>query len=224
MQIDLPYGRGETVSAEIPDARVAGFVSPNTVEIGDELQTLRQALSQPIDAPSFRDFLADARDVLFIVNDATRPTPTARVLDVIAADLEGVDCKFIVATGVHRAPTEDEYVQIFGEHYARLKDRVHAHDARADEMEFLAVDRERLRLSGEDDEMRGLTAGRFSRSSLSIFRPSFLPAGRCSLPRGAAETPARLPARRWEPGRDPWGRRHPSRPPRSRGARPRTVR
>ncbi len=139
MQITLPYGKDGDLRAELPDARVAGFLEPNTVDIADESQTLRKAVEAPINAPTLAAFLADARDVLFIVNDATRPTPTAQVLDTIADDLEGLDCSFIVATGVHRAPTEEEYVQIFGDHYERLRDRIHAHDARTDEMVFLGT-------------------------------------------------------------------------------------
>jgi len=141
MQITLPYGKDGDLQGSLPDERVAGFVEPNTVDIADESVTLRAALDAPINGPTLADFLADARDVLFIVNDATRPTPTSRVLDIIADDLEGVNCRFIVATGVHRAPTEEEYVQIFGDHYARLKDRIHAHDARTDEMVFLGTSR-----------------------------------------------------------------------------------
>lgn len=139
MQITLPYGKDGDLQGSLPDERVAGFVEPNTVDIADETVTLRAAVETPINAPTLAEFLGDARDVLFIVNDATRPTPTSRVLDIIAEDLEGVDCHFIVATGVHRAPTEEEYVQIFGGHYARLKDRIHAHDARSDEMVFLGT-------------------------------------------------------------------------------------
>jgi nickel-dependent lactate racemase len=61
------------------------------------------------------------------------------VLDLLVDDLEGVRVDFMVATGIHRAPTEDEYIQIFGEsHYRRFKDHIHAHDARkSEDMVFL---------------------------------------------------------------------------------------
>ncbi len=139
MRVSLPYGEDGALRAELPSDRVMGFLEPNTVAIGDEAQTLRLALDAPISSPRLGEFLADARNLLVIVNDATRPTPTALVLDAIAQDLEGVDCRFIVATGVHRAPNEQEYLQIFGEHYPRIAHRVHAHDARRDEMVFLGT-------------------------------------------------------------------------------------
>jgi nickel-dependent lactate racemase len=75
MKLDVPYGK-ETVPLEVPDD--AEVVYPNEVEGQDEGKVLAEALANPITSKNFGAFLADARDVLFIVNDATRPTPTAR--------------------------------------------------------------------------------------------------------------------------------------------------
>lgn len=141
MILKVPYGKDGYIEAEIDDSRLAGIISPNEVEIGDETEVIRRALANPIGASSLRDFLKDARDVLFIVNDATRPTPTARVLDIIENDIEGYQVKFLVATGIHRAPTQEEYIQIFSErHYSRFKDRIFSHDARkSEDMVFLGT-------------------------------------------------------------------------------------
>jgi len=130
MKLDVPYGK-ETVPLEVPDD--AEVVYPNEVEIKDEGKVLAEALANPINAKSFADFLSDARDVLFIVNDATRPTPTARVLELIAGDLEGVNASYIIATGAHRAPTEEELREIFGALYDDVKGRTIIHDAKRDE-------------------------------------------------------------------------------------------
>ncbi|THB81444.1 MAG: nickel-dependent lactate racemase, partial [Desulfobacteraceae bacterium] len=78
-------------------------------------------------------FLADAKDVLVIVNDATRPTPTIKVLDTIFDDLKTRDYHFIIATGVHRGPTPEEYEQIFGPYYPEIKERIIVHDAKKEE-------------------------------------------------------------------------------------------
>jgi len=43
------------------------------------------------------------------------------------------DLKFLIATGVHRAPSEEEYRFIFGDTYEVFRRRVYAHDARKDE-------------------------------------------------------------------------------------------
>lgn len=141
MILKAPYGRDGYIEAEIDDRRLIGVVSPNEVEIGDETEIIRLAVTNPIGSESLGEFLKDARDVLFIVNDATRPTPTGRVLDIIEKYIEGLQVKFLVATGIHRAPTEEEYIQIFSErHYARFKDRIFSHDARkSEDMVFLGT-------------------------------------------------------------------------------------
>ena len=133
MILKIPYGRDDEIQVELDDRRVAGTVTPNKVPIGDETETIRRALENPAGGKRFSEFVADAKDLLVIVNDATRPTPTERVLTILKEDLEGKDVSFIVATGMHRAPTEEEYRQIFGEHLGRYRDSIHAHDSRKSE-------------------------------------------------------------------------------------------
>jgi nickel-dependent lactate racemase len=140
MKLEVPYGKDSKLEAEIDEQSVIGIIEPNEVEIGDETEIIRQALNNPIGSPSLKEFLKDARDVLFIVNDPTRPTPTARVLDIIGDDIAGQNVSFIVATGIHRAPTEEEYLQIFTEkYYTKYKDRIHSHDSKNDEMVYLGT-------------------------------------------------------------------------------------
>ncbi len=133
MKIDVPYGKDGSMSATLNDDLNIKFLEANDVEIGDESQTIQDAINNPISSKNFTDFLSDAKKVLIIVNDATRPTPTKRVLDFIFDDLKKTDYNFIIATGAHRGPSEEEYIQIFGGYYTQLKDRIIVHDARADE-------------------------------------------------------------------------------------------
>lgn len=132
MLVAVPYGEGK-ITVDIDEACVAGIIEGNEVLVSDENQTIRTALENPINSKSFGDFLADARDVLFIVNDATRPTPAARVLEIIYEMIKPLDIKFIVATGAHRAPTEEEHRQIFGRYYQEFKSCIYVHDSRADQ-------------------------------------------------------------------------------------------
>jgi lactate racemase len=140
MKLQVPYGKEGKLEAEIDDRCVLGVIEPNEVEIGDETEVIRQALAYPIGSPSLKDFLKDARDVLFIVNDPTRPTPTARIIDMIQDDIAGHKVGFIIATGIHRHPTEEEYIQIFSEkYYRKYKDVIHSHDSKNDEMVYLGT-------------------------------------------------------------------------------------
>jgi nickel-dependent lactate racemase len=140
MKLQVPYGKDGKLEAEVDEKCVLGVIEPNEVEIGNETEVIRQALANPIGSPSLKDFLKGAKDVLFIVNDPTRPTPTARILDMIQDDIAGHKVSFIVATGIHRAPTEEEYIQIFSEkYYRKYKDCIHSHDAKHDEMVHLGT-------------------------------------------------------------------------------------
>ncbi len=133
MKIEVPYGKDEKISVDVPERNVAQVVHPNKVEVEDETETLLKAVTHPIKSKSFSDFLKDARDILFIVNDGTRPTPTAKVLEIIYDQIKNQKIKFIIATGVHRAPTQEEYNFIFGKYYNEFKDRIFVHDCKRNE-------------------------------------------------------------------------------------------
>ncbi len=138
MKLDISYKRG-TVPLDLADDRIIKIVEPNTVPLSDESVVIKQGLENPFGPHTFKSFLKDCKKLLVIVNDGTRPTPTARVLKFIQPDLDGLDVQFLIATGVHRAPTEEEFRFIFGDLYDHYKDRVNSHDARNDEMSYLGV-------------------------------------------------------------------------------------
>jgi nickel-dependent lactate racemase len=131
MQVDVPYGK-ENIKVNVPDDYEV--LIPNKVAIKDEDKLIEQALENPIGFESFDEFNDVADRLLVIVNDATRPTPTSKILKYLLPVLSShPDVKFLVATGVHRAPTEEEYKFIFGDTYEVFRRKVYAHDARKDE-------------------------------------------------------------------------------------------
>ena len=136
MRIDIPYGH-DILETYIDDENFGEIVYPNKVEVTDEAYTIQQALNNPISSRPFKDFLADSGSILFIVNDGTRPTPTAKILDIIHDQIKNLDITFIIATGCHRAPTKEELQEIFGKYYQEYRDRIHSHDAQNDEMVYL---------------------------------------------------------------------------------------
>ena len=138
MKIDVPYGKDSTMSAVISDDINVSFLEANDVKIGNEDKNIKEAIKNPINSKSFKAFLSDAKKVLVIVNDATRPTPTKKILEFILDDLKQTNFNFIIATGAHRGPSQEEYLQIFGSFYEEIKDRIIVHDARVEEdMVFL---------------------------------------------------------------------------------------
>lgn len=128
MRIQVPYLK-DMIPIDLPEGSLV--VEPNDVEAAADPRALvRAAAERPIDSKPLSGFLAGAGKTLVIVNDATRPTPTRAILDAIGDELEAAKASFIVATGAHRAPTEEEYHQILGPHYDRFRSRIRAHVAR----------------------------------------------------------------------------------------------
>ena len=140
--VDIPYRDG-FFPLKLPDD--AELVEPNALDgalaglgglaalkgTGDSARDLVAAqVAKPIDAAPFDEFLQGATDLLVIVNDGTRPTPTSVVLDCIGDALESHNAHFLVATGAHRAPTEEEYRRIFGDKYIRFRGKTEAHNAK----------------------------------------------------------------------------------------------
>jgi len=138
MKITLPYGKDGELAADIGDDITTSFLEANDVSIGDPETLIQEAINTPINSKNLDDFLAGAQRLLIIVNDATRPTPTKQVLQLILDSIRSVDFRFIIATGAHRGPSHEEYLQIFGPWYEEIKEKIIVHDARKeDEMVFL---------------------------------------------------------------------------------------
>lgn len=136
MLLKLPYGEGGLLKAKVPDENLAGIVGPHEVHCApDEIE---RALSKPF-GRSLDSFLKDAEDVVFLVNDGTRPTPTSKVLDVLANHMDLEKARYLIATGAHRAPTEGELKFIFGEHLDVLRKKIVVHDAKCSKCVHLGV-------------------------------------------------------------------------------------
>jgi nickel-dependent lactate racemase len=140
MKIKIPY-LNKFFPLEFPEENLLSLAKPN--EYCSELSVedmIADALDNPCGADkrehNLADFLKEGKKLLIIINDATRPTPTEAILTGILPVIEKApldsDFTLIVATGAHRAPTEDEYRQILGFHYQKLRSRCVYHNARAD--------------------------------------------------------------------------------------------
>ena len=130
MEVNIPYGE-KYINIKISEPYEE--LVPKKVLIKDENKQILNALEKPIGFKSFDDFISESKKLLVIVNDATRPTPTSKILNFLLPVLSShPDVKFLVATGVHRTPTEEEYKFIFGNTYEVFKRKIYAHDARKD--------------------------------------------------------------------------------------------
>ena len=135
MRLDVPWGTG-TARVELESGRVAGVLGANVGAADDPEGILRAAVGRP--EGDFKQFLARAPSpLLVVVNDATRPTPSAEVLRVLQAELEvwlaapGNRLAFVIATGTHRVALPAEIEHIFGPDLAGThSNRIFCHDAK----------------------------------------------------------------------------------------------
>ena len=178
MNIDIKYGKDGVQKVDIPDENLIGIFYPKDVECGEPDQVINASIDNPIGYDSLDQFLDGGEDIVFIVNDGTRPTPTAKVLDALSKRMDLRKARYLIATGTHRAMTPEEYDFVFGKHYEELKDRIISHDAKQSECVFLgtskngtpmevnkvAVDSDRLVIitSVEPHYFAGYTGGRKS--------------------------------------------------------------
>ncbi len=139
MRLEIPYGKDEAQTLLVPERNFVAALLPNDVHSGfeHEVDAIQQGIDAPIESEHLEQFLEGAENVVVIVNDGTRPTPTARVLDVLQTKMRLDSVRYLIATGAHRAPTEEELHNIFGEHLNKLRGKVHSHDSRKDKMVLL---------------------------------------------------------------------------------------
>ncbi len=142
MKVTIGYGKDEKFTLDISDKQLIGVYNPNSVPKIDYNHAIDEALSSPLGKESFDHFIDTNERIVFIVNDGTRPTPTRKVLARIYPKIKEKDIYFIVATGCHRAPTEEEWHFILGEEIyedLHVKNRLWSHDSKNDEMVYLGT-------------------------------------------------------------------------------------
>lgn len=131
MDVEIPYGKKSiTVSTTEP----VEILFPKKIQTLNENKIIKEALDHPIEKEPFDQFAEQSEKLLVIVNDATRPTPTAKIIAYLSPILSSYPhVTFLIATGVHRPPTDEELKFIFGKQYETFKNQIIAHDARNEE-------------------------------------------------------------------------------------------
>lgn len=178
MIIDVKYGKDGIQKIDIPDKNYIGTFYPKDVKCLPADEVINESIDNPIGYKSLDAFLEGGKDIVFIVNDGTRPTPTAKVLDALSKRMDLRKARYLIATGAHREMTSEENDFVFGSNYEKIKDRIITHDAHNSEcinlgvskngtpMEVnkIAVDADRLVIitSVEPHYFAGYTGGRKS--------------------------------------------------------------
>jgi lactate racemase len=118
-QISLPYGARE-VSCTLDAGRLQAYLSLRDVAPAPDPQTLLgEILDHPIGAPSLAEAVRGSGNVLILVDDITRPTPTWLILPPLLERL-GRACipdrqiRVLVALGTHRLMSPRELERKLG--------------------------------------------------------------------------------------------------------------
>jgi len=120
--INLKYG-DTSIVFYLDRENIINTLSANQVQLlKSPSARLEQLLEEPIKSPALEQLIRDkeAKTILIIVNDITRPTPYHILLPPLMKKLEqtGIakeDITFLIATGAHRGNTTEENIKIFGE-------------------------------------------------------------------------------------------------------------
>ncbi len=137
MDIEITYGDG-ILSLDIPSIAEVDVFQPDENSTSLSFDQFKSKLNNVN-----IDELLQTENILCIVNDGYRNTPTATILDWLSKlddkFLSNID--FMIATGTHDAPTENHYRKIFGQFYDQIISRLKYHNAHDyDSMIKLGVD------------------------------------------------------------------------------------
>lgn len=135
MRYHIPYGNTQ-IDFSVPEGRLLfDGTMTNLPALSDLEEAVLRALDEPMGTPPLHELVRGKRNLVFLIEDATRSTPLHRILPVIVGYLhrhgvsdEAMSC--LTAPGTHRLMTDAEIEAKVGpEIKARLK--IYQHDATA---------------------------------------------------------------------------------------------
>lgn len=130
----IPYGATSLeLKRDVSGAEVLESAIGSLRAEGGEDELVRKAMANPIGSPRLSELARGKRTATIIISDHTRPVPSKHILPFMLAELrEGnpdIDVTLLIATGFHRATTQEELVDKVGEDIAR-EVRCICHDSR----------------------------------------------------------------------------------------------
>lgn len=132
-QISLPYGKGH-ITVTVPTGELRAVIESglsNYVPGEPEEEIVRSALQNPYDSAELEVLAQGARTVVIITSDHTRPMPSRitmpLLLQAVRRGSPDARITILIATGCHRAMTDREIAERFGDEIAE-RETVLVHD------------------------------------------------------------------------------------------------
>jgi nickel-dependent lactate racemase len=113
-EFELVFRPGVTTRVEIDDHNLLFYAAHRkTDKVPDQAWVIEEALENPIGTGKLEDLLELGQSIVIMVDDATRPTPTAKILPFTLGRIEKVGIpdeavRIFMGMGTHRPMTEEE--------------------------------------------------------------------------------------------------------------------
>jgi len=136
-KFDIPYHTG-TMPLTLDENNLKAIITPLAPECSgkSERELVVDALKNPIGTPPLRELAAGKKKVLLITCDHTRAMPSRLTLPLLLEEIRAgapdAEISIIIATGSHRATTEDEQRARFGDEIVN-SEKIYVHDCTKDE-------------------------------------------------------------------------------------------
>ncbi|HET7657768.1 MAG TPA: nickel-dependent lactate racemase [Bacillales bacterium] len=118
MRYEIPYGRQQLIFEM--DAPVETLMTTKAQIPLEKRDMVKKAMKHPIGSPRLVDIARGKKNAVIVINDITRPSPSQLFVEEISQELNqaGIsdsEITLLVATGNHRANTEEELIGMVGE-------------------------------------------------------------------------------------------------------------
>jgi nickel-dependent lactate racemase len=112
--IELTFRPGVTAQVELPEDKLLFYAAHRrAIAVPDQVAVIEDGLEHPIGTPRLEELLTAAETVIVMVDDITRPTPTASILPHILERIHGMGLgkdavTIFIGMGTHRPMTAGE--------------------------------------------------------------------------------------------------------------------
>ena len=119
--IAIPYYRG-TLDLHMDESNLKAVLEADIHGVerhSTEQDIVRAALAAPIGSPRLRELTKGKNKVVLVTSDHTRAVPSKITLPILLEEIRAgnpaADITILIATGLHRATTEEEQRRMFGD-------------------------------------------------------------------------------------------------------------
>ena len=137
VSIEIPYHTG-MMPLKVDEKNLKAVIRPSEPELvgKSERELVADALRNPIGSESLSKLAAGKKKILLITSDHTRAMPSKLTMPIMLEEIRSgapdAEIDIIIATGSHRATTEDELRVMLGDDLVD-KEKIYVHDCNKEE-------------------------------------------------------------------------------------------